>query len=54
MIIDSLLIHLLPVPAAYVIDTDGIIVFGYANPNYKVRVPATVLLAAARSAVEVD
>lgn len=38
----------LPVPAVFVIDTDGIISFAYANPDYKVRVPADELLAIAR------
>jgi peroxiredoxin len=37
----------LPVPAVFVIDTDGIIRFTYANPDYKVRLPAEKVLAAA-------
>lgn len=40
--------HILPVPAAFVIGTDGKIAFAYVNPDYKVRVPATVLLEAAK------
>lgn len=40
--------HILPVPAAYIIGTDGKIRFEYTNPNYKVRVNAEVVLAAAR------
>lgn len=44
--------HILPVPAAYVVGTDGKITFAYVNPNHKVRVPATVLLEAARDALE--
>ena len=30
--------HLLPVPAVFVVGTDGIIKFEYVNPNYKVRI----------------
>ncbi len=43
--------HMLPVPGAYVIASDGTIAFGYVNPNYKIRVPGSVLLAAATSVV---
>jgi peroxiredoxin len=43
--------HMLPVPGAYVIGADGIIAFSYVNPNYKVRLPGNVLLAAARATV---
>ncbi|RMG56015.1 MAG: hypothetical protein D6723_01360 [Acidobacteria bacterium] len=43
--------HLLPVPAAFVIGTDGVIKFAYVNPNYKVRVDPDVLLAAAKAAL---
>ncbi len=41
--------HILPVPAAFIIGTDGLIKFEYVNPNYKVRIKADVLLAAARA-----
>ena len=41
--------HILPVPAAYVVGTDGRIRFAYVNPDHKVRVPASVLLEAARA-----
>lgn len=41
--------HILPVPAAYVVGTDGRIRFAYVNPDHKVRVPAAVLLEAARA-----
>jgi len=41
--------HLLPVPAAFIIGTDGVIKFGYINPDYKVRVEPMVLLAAAEA-----
>jgi peroxiredoxin len=39
----------LPVPSVYVIDTSGKIVFDFVNPDYKVRLPADELLAAAQS-----
>ncbi|MDW7682180.1 MAG: peroxiredoxin-like family protein, partial [bacterium] len=41
--------HILPVPAALVVGTDGIIKFSYINPNYKARVKADILLAAAKA-----
>jgi peroxiredoxin len=40
----------LAVPSVYVIDTAGKIVFDYVNANYKVRLSADDLLAAAKSA----
>ena len=39
---------LLPVPAVFVVDRDGRISFTYVNPDYKVRLPADELLAAAK------
>ena len=42
----------LAVPAVYVIDTDGMIVFDYVNADYKVRLPADELLVAAQNAYE--
>lgn len=44
--------HILPVPAAFIIDTDGVIQFSYVNPNYKVRVNGELLLAAAKTALK--
>jgi peroxiredoxin len=44
--------HILPVPEAYIVGTDGKISFAYVNPDYEVRVPATVLLEAASAALE--
>lgn len=38
----------LPVPSVYAIDRSGLIVFAYANPDYKIRLPADELLAVAR------
>lgn len=40
--------NILPVPAALLIDTDGVVHFSYANPNYRVRVSPAIILAAAR------
>lgn len=40
----------LPVPAAFVVDTTGLVQFQYANPNYKVRVEPQLLYYAARLA----
>lgn len=42
--------HLLPVPAAYVVDQKGKIHWVYYNPDYKVRVDAQALLKAAADA----
>lgn len=39
----------LPVPAVYVIDGEGLVHFNYVNPNFKVRLDETVLLKAAES-----
>ncbi len=44
--------RMLPVPAVFVLDTDGRIAFHYVNPDYRVRVPETVLLEAARAAIQ--
>ncbi len=44
--------HLLPVPAVFVIGTDGIIKFEYVNPNHLVRIKPDLLLAAARTILE--
>ena len=45
----SMLNHgVLPVPAVFAVDLDGIIAFAYANPDYKIRVPADELLNVAK------
>ncbi|NOX68535.1 MAG: AhpC/TSA family protein [Gammaproteobacteria bacterium] len=41
----------LAVPAVYVIDRSGMIVYDFVNPNYKIRLSADDLLAAAKDAV---
>lgn len=42
----------LPVPAVFVIDQKGLVHFQYANPNYKVRLTESFLLAAVKSVSE--
>jgi peroxiredoxin len=42
----------LPVPTAYVIGRDRVIRFAFSNPDFKARVPAVELLAAAQSAAK--
>ena len=37
----------LPVPAVYIIDKNGLVQFNYVNPNYKVRLHEALLLKAA-------
>lgn len=43
---------ILPVPAVFAIDTAGKVAFAYANPDYKVRLPADELLAVATGLIE--
>ncbi len=44
----SMLRHgVLPVPAVFAIDREGVIQFGYTNADYKIRLPADELLQAA-------
>lgn len=40
--------HVLPVPSVYIVDADGVLQFSYVHPDYKVRAPGQVILAAAR------
>ncbi|TLU65400.1 AhpC/TSA family protein [Thalassotalea litorea] len=40
----------LPAPAVYVIDNEGLVHFQYVNPNYKVRLDPQLLLMAAKLA----
>jgi len=40
--------HVLPVPAVFVVGTDGVVRFQYVNPNHRVRLDADILLAAAK------
>jgi len=41
--------EVLAVPAVFAIDTDGVISFAYANPNFRVRLPAEELLEVAKT-----
>lgn len=41
--------HLLPAPAVFIIDQQGMIKFSYVNPNYKERIDGGILLAAAKA-----
>jgi peroxiredoxin len=40
--------HGLPVPSVFIIDTSGTIRFVYSNPDYKIRLGADALWAAAQ------
>ena len=40
--------HILPVPALFIVDTDGVIRFDYINPDYKVRIDPEKVLEAAQ------
>jgi peroxiredoxin len=46
--------HILPVPAVYLVDKNGILQFRYTNPDYKVRLSADELLEAAKSHAKED
>ena len=41
--------HVLPVPSVYMVDEAGILQFSYVHPDYRVRVPHEVILAAAKA-----
>jgi hypothetical protein len=41
--------HMLPVPAVFLVATNGLIQFEYVNPDYKVRLEPELLLAAAKT-----
>lgn len=40
--------NMLPVPAVFIVRSDGVIAFQYVNPDHTVRIDPDVLLAAAR------
>ncbi|MCW9708662.1 peroxiredoxin-like family protein [Fodinibius salsisoli] len=40
--------YMLPVPALYLVNPDGLITFQYVNPNYRTRIKSEVLLTAAQ------
>lgn len=41
--------HLLPVPAVFIVDQEGVVKFTYVNPNYRERINGDVLLTAAKA-----
>ena len=41
--------HLLPIPAVFLVGTDGVIKFTYTNPDYKVRLDPQVLLSTVKA-----
>jgi peroxiredoxin len=41
--------HLLPVPSVFIVDTEGVILFEYVNPDYRVRIDSGTLLSAAEA-----
>lgn len=41
--------HQLPVPAVFIADTNGNVLFGYTNPDYKVRLTPDAILAVAQT-----
>ena len=41
--------HVLPVPGVFLTDAEGRLQFSYVHPDYRVRVPAEVVLAAAKA-----
>ncbi|MCG8465272.1 MAG: AhpC/TSA family protein [Xanthomonadales bacterium] len=41
--------HGLPVPATFIVGTDGIVQFQYTNPDYSVRLAPSILVAAAEA-----
>ncbi|MDA1120684.1 MAG: peroxiredoxin-like family protein [Bacteroidetes bacterium] len=43
---------LLPVPAVFVINTEGVILFEYINPNYRIRMNGDLLMAVLKAIVE--
>ena len=44
--------HVLPVPSVFIVDATGVLQFSYVHPDYKARVPGSVVLAAARAIAE--
>lgn len=41
--------HTLPVPSVFIVDTDHLLQFSFTHPDYRVRVPGSVILAAAKA-----
>lgn len=41
--------HALPVPSVFIVDEEGLLQFSYVHPDYRIRVPGKVVLAAAQA-----
>ncbi len=41
--------HILPVPSVFIVDSEHELQFSYTHPDYRVRVPGSVILAAAKA-----
>ncbi len=41
--------HVLPVPSVFIVDADNRLQFSYTHPDYRVRVPGSVILTAAKA-----
>lgn len=41
--------HWLPVPSVFIIDRTGTVTFSYVNPDYRIRLPAPLILSAAET-----
>ncbi len=44
--------HALPVPSVFIVDADGTLQFSFVHPDYRVRVPGDVVVAAAKAIAE--
>lgn len=44
--------HALPVPSVFIVDGKGVLQFSYSHPDYTVRMPGSVILAAAKAISE--
>lgn len=42
----------LPVPSVFIVDGEGLLQFGYTHPDYTIRIPGNVILAAAEAIAE--
>jgi peroxiredoxin len=49
---DGLNAGLLPVPSVFVVGRDGVILFEYINPDYKQRMPGSMLLTVLRTLID--
>ena len=44
--------HALPVPSVFIVDSEHVLQFSFTHPDYRVRVPGSVILAAAKAISE--